>query len=228
MKFAIDTGTARTVIDSRVARALALPRSRLSLEAFGTRAEADAVTLHTLSIGSISVKRLQVLVQDLEAQQQRFGLRLDGLVGVDVLRGQCVTIDYHAKRLAVGCHTGWRQQTSFTPPLPLVEIRIDGNPYRLIADTGSEAIVLFAESVPPGVTITPDLEVEGRDLLGIRLLKRFTPRSFLVGRYAIGPPPVFLMSGSCARCGYDGVLGTRWLPGEKVYFDFRDGHMGWN
>jgi hypothetical protein len=102
LNMVVDTGTARTVIDERVAARLDLRRHPDGLEVFGTRVASDRVVLDTLAFGPISARGLEALVADLEGQRKRFGVRIDALLGVDVLRGTCLTIDYASRRLAAG------------------------------------------------------------------------------------------------------------------------------
>ena len=226
LKFAIDTGTARSVIDERVAAALAVPRNRSSMEVFGRPVVTEGLVASDMAFGTVRATDVQVLIADLASQQQRFGIRIDALVGVDVLRNHCFTIDFAAQRLTVECVPERSPDVAFNPPLPVVETWIDGNRYRMIVDSASEAIVVFQSSLPPDTKLNTDGEVSATHVSGTTRLKRFTPERFSVGRHPIGTPPVFVMSRT-APTGYDGVLGMRWLPGTRIYVDLVRGGLSW-
>jgi hypothetical protein len=227
LNMVVDTGTARTVIDERVAARLNLHRHPGGLEVFGTRVASDRVVLDTLAFGPIHARGLEALVADLDGQRKRFGVRIDALLGVDVLRGTCVAIDYASRRLAADCTTPLPLRAPFRPPLPVVEVSVDGHAYRLIADTGSEAIAIFRSSIPANARIVVDGKVSAGHLTGAVELTRFTSRATKVAGHCIGQPPVFILDDNHRALGYDGVLGARWLTASKVQFDMINGLVLW-
>ena len=227
LNMVVDTGTARTVIDERVAARLSLHRYPGGLEVFGTRVASDRVVLDSLAFGPVRARGLEALVADLDGQRKRFGVRIDVLLGVDVLRGTCVTIDYASRRIAVDCTTPLPLRAPFRPPMPVVEVSIDGHRYRLITDTGSEAIAIFRSSIPAGAQIVVDGKVSAAHLTGAVELTRFTSRAFRVAGHCIGQPPVFILDGDHRTLGYDGVLGARWLTASKLQFDMVNGVVLW-
>lgn len=95
-----------------------------------------------------------------------------------------------------------------------------------MVDSGSEAIVLFNKAVPAGTDIKALPEVSGTDLTGTRRLRALSPRQLSIGRQFLAEPPVFVMNAG-ERLGFDGVFGTRWLPGHQVHFDFHGRVLGW-
>jgi len=229
LNLVIDTGTTRTVVDADVARQLGGAAARLPIQVFGREVGADAVVVQSLSFGPVHATNLLALSADLRSHEARFGLRLDALIGLDVLTDRCFAIDYAAKLISFSCAAGSRGRASFDPdaPYPLVEAVIDNRRYRLFVDTGSEAVVLFESALPSAKTTRVETEVSGAHLAGTVRLKRFTARRFTVGGHPIGTAPVFIMGDTGPPDGYDGVLGTRWLPATRVHFDFPRGVLTW-
>lgn len=227
LNLVVDTGTARTVIDSRLATRLALAMKKDLAEVFGATVNSERATVESVAFGTVRAGRLAVLVADLAAQERRFGVRIDALIGVDVLQSACLTIDYASRRLEADCKVPLPLTASFTPLLPVVEVTIDGRPYRLIADTGSDAIAIFRTSIPADTRPVLEDKVIAGYLTGTMELTRFTPNRFLVGGHSIGTPPVFVIDADGRSLGYDGVLGTRWLTASRLRFDVARGVMSW-
>lgn len=227
LNLVVDTGTARTVIDGRLATRLGVAMKKDQAEVFGATVDSQRATIESLAIGSIRAVGLEVLVADLRLHEHRFGARIDALLGVDVLRSTCLTIDYAARRLETHCKGPLPMTTAFTPFLPVVDVTVDGRPYRLIADTGSDAIAIFRTSIPADARLVPTDRVTASHLTGTMELTRFTPTRFLVGSHSIGTPPVFIIDTDGRWLGYDGVLGTRWLTASRLRFDLTKGVMSW-
>jgi predicted aspartyl protease len=225
----VDTGTTRTVVDERVAGLLAGLKGRDdALHVFGEDVATSVVTVPSLEVGPILQADLPVLTADLGSFRQRFGLRLDALLGLDVLRDRCLTIDYVTAVISFACAGRWATSVPLDAdsPYPVVSASIDGARYRLLVDSGSEAIVLFNKAVPAGTDIRALPEVSGTDLTGTRRLRALSSRRLSIGRQFLAEPPVFVMNAG-EKLGFDGVFGTRWLPGRQVLFDFPRRVLGW-
>jgi len=107
LKLLVDTGHHQTTIDSRVARTLGLTPSPAHVEAFGRRIAAGRVIVPWLKVGPLKSLDLPVLVTDLRHAAPGTGLQADAIVGLDVLRGTCVSIDYRRQMLTVGRIDAW-------------------------------------------------------------------------------------------------------------------------
>lgn len=228
LRFIVDTGANRSVIDQGIARTLGLGGASTDMYAFADRVATEEVVAPSLAFGPVRGLKIPVLTADFQPLESRFGFRPDALVGVDVLGERCFTIDYVASSITFECVRGWPAEVAFDPrsPYPVVEALIDGARYRLIVDSGAEAIAIYERAIPAGHPIKVDAEVEALHLTGTQRLKRFTSSHFKIGEHALGRPPVFIMSSADDIPGYDGVLGTRWL-GTRVYFDFARQLLGW-
>ena len=223
----VDTGTTRTLVDERIARRLPAEPQPDVLHTFGRSSGTARVSAPPIAVGSMRSAPLDVLVADLGFLDERVGRRVDALLGVDVFRDRCLTIDYAARRLDLDCQGPLARRADFTPPLPIVHVTIDGHPYRLIADSGSEVVAVFQTSLPPGVTPLPDDAASATHLTGGMQLGRFASRAVLVGGHSIGAPPIFVVPVEQRVEGYDGVLGTRWLTDRQVRIDLSRGILSW-
>lgn len=229
LTFLVDTGAGRTVIHRGIADALGLARTREDLLAFGQRTSAELAVTPSLTLGPVQVIDLPVLVADLALFGQRVGVEVDAVVGMDMLRHGCFTIDYVNTTLTFACRPDLPARAALLPAhlLPVVEASIDGSTYRLVVDSGAEAIILFAHAIPRRARVQIDAEVQAYHLAGLVRLKRFTPRSFLIGSQRLGSPPVFILEGERETPGFDGVIAMRWLRSAQVHLDLARRLVSW-
>lgn len=94
--FLVDTGAERTLIAEEVATHLALPRGeKVMVEGITSRQPADLVNIERLEIGGLVCHGLDVPVLP------RAMLDVDGYLGLDVLDGRRVILDFRAQTLSV-------------------------------------------------------------------------------------------------------------------------------
>jgi predicted aspartyl protease len=94
--FLVDTGAERTLIAEEVAVHLALPRGeKVMVEGITSRQPADLVNIARLEIGGLVCRGLDVPVLP------RAMLDVDGYLGLDVLDGRRVILDFRARTLSV-------------------------------------------------------------------------------------------------------------------------------
>ena len=135
----IDTGAYPSVIDRDLAQKLSLSghkeESTRSIEPLS----GAGVTIPDIEVGPIHATKVRSLVQDLSDVSQRAGVRIDALVGLNVLAHSSFGIDYGAKKITFGpstpplvgsvCTGEWQAlRRSSSRPRPL----------RMLVDTGAE------------------------------------------------------------------------------------------
>jgi hypothetical protein len=102
LQMALDSGTKRTTLDEALARKMGLD---LSMKARSSGAngiqEISVVRDQTLGIGGVSVPVPLMLVYPLDFLSKKIGHRVDGIVGVELLRHFVVRIDYTNRQLSV-------------------------------------------------------------------------------------------------------------------------------
>lgn len=118
LNFIIDTGALPTVVDVRTARKLHLSGNREALTVFSRQVRADRVELPNLRIGPVHATAVEALVADLSFAEKSLGIRIDAIVGLDVLGQQSFSIDYRAKRLLFGQSEVPDWVATFQPGLP--------------------------------------------------------------------------------------------------------------
>lgn len=228
LKLLVDTGHHQTTIDSRVARRLGLTPEPAHVEAFGSRLAAGRVIVPWVKIGPLKSLDLPVLVTDLHHRNAGTGLQADAIVGLDFLRGTCVSVDYRRRLLTVGCLDAWDLSVAFESRsrYPIVTATIDGLNYRVLVDTGAQMIVLFSRAVPPR-RIRFDGVVAGDHVAGTVLLRRFIAESVRLGDFELRRVPVFVSPGG-ANLEYDGLIGPRWLTSTRLQLDMERMVLSWD
>lgn len=228
VKLLLDTGTYRTLIESRIARDW--PGTPDQMDVFGQIVPARRVKLPPLRLGPLHLAGLQVLAADLSGFRERMGTQAAGIVGLDVLRGRCLIVDYEAKRLSFTCGSGWTASAACAADSPYVvtAATIDGREYRLLVDSGSDAIAIFEGLAGPHLERGQEGEVRADTLLGTVRLRRFVAGSVRLGERSLGSQAVLVIPGGDERDpGFDGVLGLRRVA-ARVQLDLERMAISWN
>jgi hypothetical protein len=230
LTFILDTGTSRTVLDRRVARALGLRGTPSQLLSFNGSIEAQQIEAPSIRLGPISAVSPRILAADLSRSFDAQGVRADGILGADVLRGTCFSIDYTARRLVFGPGGRWDASLPFDrrSPYPVVEVMVDSTPFRLIVDTASEGLVLFERAVPSswaGRLMEPR---RGSDAAGQLPLRAMRTNWIWLGLTSWRDQQVYVIrEAGPDPSHYDGVLGPLALDIAELQFDFEGMTLRW-
>jgi hypothetical protein len=225
----IDTGTIPSMVDTRIARKLNLQTESSTLIAFGQQVPIQSAKFDGFRIGSLVSGPVSAGVSDLSYLQ---GVRIDAIVGLDVLARTNFSIDYRTRVLT---YAPEGREDTVAPleivwPFVTVRMTIAGQQVRLLVDTGSSDLVLFKTGMPAALSGPPwrgDKTVQYAS--GAARLRRLELRDAGLGthtwdklsawaldRVPDGYPP-----------GIDGVLGVLALGCQRVRFDFERRELGW-
>ena len=191
----IDTGTIPSMVDGRIARKLHVQAEPSMLVAFGQSVAIQSTILNGFRIGARQPGAVPAGVSDLSYLE---GVRIDAIVGLDVLARTSFSIDYR-KRVLRFSPDG--REESVAPlelvwPFLTVQMTIAGQQVRLLVDTGSSDLVLFKSRMPAA-------------LVGCALERR-QDRAICVRRWRA-------CSGSiCGRSASERVSGTSCQPGRSI------------
>jgi predicted aspartyl protease len=226
----IDTGTIPSAVDTRVARKLHLKTEASTLVAFGQQLRTQSAVIEGFGIGSLHWGRVRVGVSDLSYLE---GVRMDAIVGLDVLARTSFSIDY---RRRVMRFAPTDREDSVAPlelvwPFLTVRMTIAGQQLRLLVDTGSSDLVLFKTRMLAALADAPwrgEKTVQyasGPARLRLLELRQVGLGShtwdklsaWAIDRESQGYPP-----------GIDGVLGVLALGCHRVRFDVENGELSWS
>ena len=235
MNFLLDTGAAPSVLGQRAAAQMGIRGERGSLTLLNKESQAEYVTVDDVQVGWIRAARLPMVVVELAHLEQRLGTRIDAIIGLDMLVGQDISIDYKHRKITRGLSGLARHSvdvetfTASGAPYWVVPISLGGVRFRVLLDTGANDLGLF---VPRGSgrfkfvrseTIAHD-SAEGEQ-------KAFTmPPMMLVlsdGRFknqvavVVGEAPGALRE-------IDGVLGPTALGITRIELDWERNCLRWD
>jgi Aspartyl protease len=224
----IDTGTIPSMVDVRIARKLHLQAEPSMLVAFGQTVEIESTMLNGFRIGALQTGPVPAGVSDLSYLE---GVRIDAIVGLDVLARTSFTIDYQKRALKF---SPGDREASVAPlelawPFLTVRMTVAGQQVCLLVDTGSSDLVLFKSRMPAGLSGVPwrgdktvqyasgAARLQRLDLRQVRLGARVwdTLTAWALDRVLDGYPP-----------SIDGVLGVLALDCRRVQFDFKRNELG--
>ncbi|HEY7056206.1 MAG TPA: pepsin/retropepsin-like aspartic protease family protein [Vicinamibacterales bacterium] len=225
----IDTGTIPSVVDGRIARKLRLQTEPSQLVAFGQRLATQSVVLDSVRIGSLQSGPVPAALGDLSY----FGhVRIDAIVGLDVLARSSFSIDYRTHRVRFAPD---EREASVAPlelawPFMTVRMTVAGQHVRLLVDTGSPDLVLFKARTPLALSNLPwkgDKTVNYAS--GAARLLRLELRQPRLGSRTWDKLAAWSLDRPLD--GYptsiDGVLGVVALRCRRVTFDFGRSELGW-
>jgi len=239
LNFIIDTGAVPSVVDLKVARKLRLQGQVEPLSLFSQTIETRRVTLPGLELGPIDTGPLQVIVGDLASFESRLGVRVDGMIGLDVLARQDFVVDYESGTIAFGTAPGNARGPldpagtsvpfELGPGYAVVSLDVEGHPYRLMVDTGARSLILFAPRVRDRLAGLHKLSerVIGNAGGTFALTEVVLPEASL-GTVHLNAQRVALMEGEAPTgVDLDGLLGVRSLGVRRLGFDFEHRTITW-
>jgi predicted aspartyl protease len=160
LNFFLDTGTIHSTFNSQIASKLNLrdevPAGLVSL---GGRMQAESATLPTLEFGPVRLSSLHIYTADLTLFQKVLPVRIDAIIGMDVLGLTPFVIDYSARVIRFGTSPALPNSIPLRLDrgLAVFDAEIDHKPVHLLLDTGASSVVVFKTDPPPdlGADITP-------------------------------------------------------------------------
>ena len=228
LKFVLDTGTTHTVISRKIADRLIVPRHQGQGRVlnFDREVKLEWTRLPELQLGPVVARDIRVLVGDLR-QLSELAERVDAIIGLDVLRSsQSMTIDY-LRNLVTFKFLDCRHVDSRSPVALTVVVPTQGQPVRLIVDTGLKGSLLYQDRIRnrlPQLKLNANLEVfagqlKGRaaTLSGIELGTDMQQSSLLLLERAPNSLPSDI----------DGYLGMSALHARVIELDFASNTLRW-
>jgi predicted aspartyl protease len=226
----IDTGTSRTLVDARIAKRLHLMGVAHRLTVFDHEVEVKVIMLPDLHVGAIQAEFPRVIATDLSGVAQRFGLHVDAVIGMDILRLRSFGINYDSKR--IWFDTDEPMPAVLTPesrgqPYLIVNARIDDLPVSLMIDTGCEDVILFRNRLPDGLRKDYSQPSRAFTVAGEAPLEQIASGKLVVGVSQAHRVKFHIIETGNNDMGYDGILGARALHASRIHFNFDRRTVTW-
>ena len=224
LNFLLDTGASPSVIDRRVAEKLHLDQQSASIAVVGGSVEAAQATAPTLEVGPAHRDNIHVLVEDLSFFQKALPVRIDAVVGLDLLGQSAFAIDYGARQILFGSIPVLPNSLSLRlqAGLPIVEAEVNHFSAHLMVDTGASSLVMFERLAPRPMRVS--LPTAGT--IGEFDRKQVWLPSIRLGETEFGKEPAFLVqSRSDGVQDFDGLMSPAALGITKMAFDLGRGQL---
>lgn len=229
LNFLVDTGAVPSVVHQRLARKLNLRGPQEGISVVSQNRSVERVALPQVRLGLIEFPSVSAVVLDLAPIEKRLGLRLDAIVGLDVLGGRDFTIDYRLRQILIGAATAageaipFELRTEADAPYVVVRIEMNSQIVQLLLDTGAESITLFASRVQ-GRTLALQRSGERKDVsaggeYAVELVQLSDVR--LGGMKRGKRQATMVETAASALRDFDGMLGPTSLGITRLAFDFR-------
>ena len=219
--FVVDTGTAPSILNLRLARKMGLEVTGGTLVAVGRAVKTGQAVLPELDLGPIHASDLPVNVMDLSWWEKGLGVEVAGLVGMDVLGRTSFRLDYEKKELQFGTAGDEGMAVGYDrfSGLALADARLQGRAVRLIVDTGSDLVVVYGDNWEPAGSVSQ----ASRSPEGTSVAEQVAARKIEKAEMELGGKQFRGMRTYCvpsARAiGYDGFVGVRALKLRGIAFD---------
>jgi len=145
LNFLLDTGASYTVLDQRLARKLRLDELPGVLAGVNGRVAAGRAIAPSLQIGPTRRENLSVMIEDLSCFDKALPVRIDAVIGLDVVGQGAFEIDYSSRQINFGPLPSLENtlRLRMSGGLPLVDAELDETPVHLVLDTGASSLILF-------------------------------------------------------------------------------------
>lgn len=225
----LDTGTSPSVLDARLAEKLHLNILPIRIAVLNGNVQGGVARAPNLQFGPIRRDNPPVLIEDLSFLQKTLPVRIDAIVGLDLLGQSTFVIDYASREIRFGPLPSMPGSIplQMKEGLAIVDAEVNHAPVHLLVDTGSSSLILFNEGKPASVTsveagaVQPSSQAIGEfDRKQVRLL------SLRLGEVEFTRKPAFVVhSPRDAGHDFDGVVSPAALGITRVAVDLGRGRL---
>lgn len=168
LHFLFDTGATPTVLDPRLKQQLHLAGTPGPVAVLNGTVQAETAIVPSLQIGPIQKDNVSVLIQDLSFLQKALPVRIDGIVGLDVIGENPFEVDYSAHEIRFGPLPLMQNPIPFQwkQGLAVIDAVIDHAPVHLLVDTGASSMILFGVAREPPRTAATAHAQPASDAIG--------------------------------------------------------------
>ncbi|HZR30358.1 MAG TPA: retroviral-like aspartic protease family protein [Terriglobales bacterium] len=226
----IDTGASPTIIDQRAADKLGLKRELAKLALFNRNVPAQNAVVKNVVFGPVHRDILPVLVADLSSIERQLKLRVDAIIGLDLIGERSFSIDYKHKLISFGAAQD-SQEVPFSsgPPFITVAIKIANRPMRLLVDTGTFGLMLFGSQVRGLDAEMTKVNGSSHNIGGRFRYQTMVVPAAKLGRVNFGQQYVSVVDDQLDwGRQFDGLMGIPFLHPSRISFNFERNTFGWS
>jgi hypothetical protein len=228
LNFLLDTGATPSVLDQRLAEKLDLEIAPTGIAVLNGTVRGGQATVQSLQFGPIRKENLPVLVEDLSFLQNAVPIRIDGIVGLDVLGQSAFVIDYPSREIRFGSSPSMRNSIPLQMKggLAIVDAMVNHAPVHLLLDTGASSLIIFEEAQNPALAGNPGEAQPTSRTIGNFERKQSRSISLSLGKAEFGHEPAFVVHNrKDAGHDFDGLISPAALGITSVAVDLARGEL---
>ena len=221
----IDTGAYPSILDMSVAHKLHISGHNEELDAVNHKMSRPVVIVPSVEVGPIRAQGLRVMTADLSDASQAFGMRIDALIGLDVLQRTSFRVDYQSKRIFFGQLEPLPCSVPFEWTGGMLTVNLQSETsLRMLVDTGAESTLLLGSR--GSLTHRGNMR-EFTSLGGNFTLRQVTLKEVQLGNSDLGSQAVYVADSSrLPDYPFDGCLST--VQFAQIAFDFERYTFSWS
>jgi hypothetical protein len=232
LNFVIDTGAVPSILDRRIAQRLHLTGAIEKLSVFTQKLDMERVIAPNVNLGPFHADALPLIVGNMSFAEEALGIRVDAVVGLDLLNQNSFTIDYQSRKLTVGPIDPSLAAIPYEahPGYAVVEMKKQKRFFRLLLDTGAGDLFLFKSATgdfPDAITSTGTRT--GSNMGGEVRIQQIELADAFLGSTPWGKRDAFILLDSAGNQpdGLSGLLGVASLKARRVGFDPKHRIFAW-
>ena len=220
----IDTGTNPSVVDRETAQELGLQEiagQSMDVYVMNATVHTHLAVLPNVTFGPVRRQRIVVTVADLSWLRRLAGIRIDAVIGLDVLDQLKFQIDYSSRKMKFGdvAMSGTKVPITEIDRLLMVAAQVNGTKVNLMVDTGGSSIVLFPDGIPKGSWETaPGPAAKISNWAGEGVVQQMEVEHLLLGDRDLGPSLVVMLNKPPSQ-NVQGILGISARRFRRITFD---------
>lgn len=231
LNFFLDSGTTVPVLDAQIAKKLKLQAQGPSdIVTTGGSARAENATLPSIELGPVQRFNLQILIADLSFFQKSIPVRIDAIIGLDMLGQTPFVIDYSSHLIRFGPAAGLLGSVPLRLDrgLPVFDAEIDHRPVHLLFDTGASSLVLFAGVTAENLGTRSDTANEAKEI------GKFDSKQVWLSTLRLGSeefrqkPAQLALNPKPSQFDFDGLMSPRALGISRISVDLKGGVLGFS
>ena len=227
----LDTGSNPSMIDRGVSAKLGLQGSSRNLSLFNKSVSSESVTLPDVQCGPLQRQNLAVMVADFSAIGRGLGVRIDAVIGLDVLGATNFTVDYAKRRILFGTASVEHHTVPFRSGEQFITVNVKsgGRQLHLLVDTGTPQLVLFESRLRGVDYVQTSVVGNGHNASGnVRFGAVVLPQA-KIGTLEVGPQAASVVKSQQDFANdLDGLMGLSCLRPKRISFDFDRQLLGWS
>jgi Aspartyl protease len=234
LNFLVDTGAVPSVLGERIASPMGLTGNSGSLDVLHKQGRAPYVTVGEVRLGNIRATGMGMVVVDLAPLSKALHIRIDAILGLDLFAGQNLSIDYKHRKITPRSNGAARSSqveiyTAAGAPYVVVPAIVDGHALRLLLDTGTDGLTLFAGRTHSKVLdLWRDLST-ARNLMGEAQTRALDPLDLHIGwQFFHHVPAVEVREPPGALGHLDGIVGPTALGITRLGLDWERKSLAWD